>query len=242
MTEECSLTAILRMKKNKTRYRVTEIINGNKKVSMLNAEEIYKRFIRKKWDKAENTQLKHVDVELNLAQTKKDETQWIKIRLLFVRGVKEESQATASPKNWALFLTTDTSLSPLKILEIYALRWGIEVYFKEAKQHLGFLEEQSVHFSSHLASLSLTAVRYILLLYAALESGTRVCDMREKMGAGLQHLNFAQKLWTVFKSLIAESLKSLNPSFNDIIPTLDKDIKQFFIQAMQITENSFADP
>jgi hypothetical protein len=26
------------------------------------------------------------------------------------------------------------------VLEIYALRWGIEVYFKEAKQKLGFLK------------------------------------------------------------------------------------------------------
>ncbi|NQY63357.1 MAG: hypothetical protein HRT38_06415 [Alteromonadaceae bacterium] len=31
------------------------------------------------------------------------------------------------------------------MLEIYALRWGIEVYFKEVKQKLGFFKEQSRH-------------------------------------------------------------------------------------------------
>ena len=40
-----------------------------------------------------------------------------------------------------------------KVLEVYALRWGIEVYFKEAKQHLGFLVEQTKTFASHTASI-----------------------------------------------------------------------------------------
>ncbi len=44
------------------------------------------------------------------------------------------------------------------MLEIYALRWGIEVYFKECKQHLGLLKEQTITFASHIASISLTAV------------------------------------------------------------------------------------
>jgi IS4 transposase len=39
------------------------------------------------------------------------------------------------------FLTTDSQLDDEKILEVYALRWGIEIYFKEAKQKLGFLKE-----------------------------------------------------------------------------------------------------
>jgi hypothetical protein len=31
-------------------------------------------------------------------------------------------------------------LMPSKVLEIYALRWAVEVYFKEAKQPLKILE------------------------------------------------------------------------------------------------------
>ena len=41
-------------------------------------------------------------------------------------------------------LTTDPQMSMIRILEVYALRWGIEVYFKEAKQHLGFLNRADV--------------------------------------------------------------------------------------------------
>ncbi|WP_341538251.1 transposase, partial [Parashewanella spongiae] len=52
------------------------------------------------------------------------------------------------------------------VLEIYALRWEIEVYFKEAKQHLGFLSEQSRHYSAYIASIHLTGLRFCLLLHA----------------------------------------------------------------------------
>jgi hypothetical protein len=33
------------------------------------------------------------------------------------------------------------------------MRWAIEVYFKEAKQHLGLLKEQSNHYAAYLASI-----------------------------------------------------------------------------------------
>jgi hypothetical protein len=32
-------------------------------------------------------------------------------------------------------LSTDVNFEAAKVLEIYALRWAVEVYFKEAKQH-----------------------------------------------------------------------------------------------------------
>ena len=75
------------------------------------------------------------------------------IRLLFVKGFKQDQERDTSKENWAMFLTTDLSLSAEKILEIYALRWGIEVYFKESKQYLGFLKEQTKSFTSHIASI-----------------------------------------------------------------------------------------
>jgi len=69
---------------------------------------------------------------------------WIKVKLLFVRGTASDGKASAGKKDWALFLTTAPEMSMSKILEIYALRWSIEVYFKEAKQHLGFLKPRKL--------------------------------------------------------------------------------------------------
>jgi len=77
-----------------------------------------------------------LDVELDLAEKDEKKPRWQPVRLLFVRGLKELGEVEVSKKDWALFLTTDTKLSMSKMLETYALRWGIEVYFKEANSIL----------------------------------------------------------------------------------------------------------
>ncbi|HEY5141835.1 MAG TPA: hypothetical protein VIJ25_21330 [Methylococcales bacterium] len=38
--------------------------------------------------------------------------EWVKLGLLFVRGNASDTQAAAGKHDWALFLTTDTALSP----------------------------------------------------------------------------------------------------------------------------------
>ncbi len=42
-----------------------------------------------------------------------------------------------------VFFSTDASLAPATILESYASRWGIEVFFRDAKQLLGFADSQA---------------------------------------------------------------------------------------------------
>jgi IS4 transposase len=106
-----------------------------------------------------------LDVELDLAEDDEKTPRWQAVRLLFVRGLKEPADADAGKKDRALFLTTDVHLSMSKMLEVYALRWGIEVYFNEAKQHLGFLQEQTAIFASHTASIHLCAIRYLMLMH-----------------------------------------------------------------------------
>ena len=85
-------------------------------------------------------------------------------------------------KDWALFLCTETKPSIAKVLETYALRWKIEVYFKEVRQHLGFLAEQTRTFASRTTSIHLCVIRYLMLLHATLEyGGVRPCEIRADM-------------------------------------------------------------
>ncbi|WP_419611366.1 hypothetical protein [Thiolapillus sp.] len=49
---------------------------------------------------------------------------------LVVRGSVDTNKAKAGKHDWAVFLCTDTALSAMEILELYAMRWAIEVYFK----------------------------------------------------------------------------------------------------------------
>jgi hypothetical protein len=50
---------------------------------------------------------------------------------------------TSPSDSWVVYLCTDPTLDEQTILQAYALRWSIEVYFKEIKQHLGLWKEQS---------------------------------------------------------------------------------------------------
>lgn len=236
MTITHSLIAIVRMKKNKMKYRLS--VDG---VShLLCAKELYKLHVKGHWQALNNVpyQSKSIVVELNLTASTKEPAQWVKVKLLFVRSVNEAKQQ-ASKHDWALFLTTDYQLKDEKILEVYALRWGIEVYFKEAKQKLGFLKEQSRHYSAYLASIHLTGLRFCLLLSAKKEEGAaRLSEVRNNFEESLTSLNFASKLWGLFKALIAGALNEManltSVEKTDVLNKIEQTVIDFFTQVMQM--------
>jgi hypothetical protein len=67
---------------------------------------------------------------------------------------------------WTLLLTTDLSLSFVKAMELYQIRWSIEVLFKECKQYLRLGKSQNTDFCGQIADATLTMITYtILTLY-----------------------------------------------------------------------------
>ena len=64
---------------------------------------------------------------------------------------------------WKCLISTDLSLSVTKILEIYQIRWTIEVFFKECKQSLGLGKSQSNDFDAQIADTTITMVQYLFL-------------------------------------------------------------------------------
>jgi len=74
-------------------------------------------------------------------------------------------------KNWTILLTTDLSLSFVKTMELYQIRWSIEVLNKECKQYLRLGKSQNTDFYGQIADASLTMITYtILTLYKRFES------------------------------------------------------------------------
>ncbi len=128
LTEETSLVPVIRMKKNNMKYRITTHIGDKAEAKELNVQAIYKRNVRKKWEpvRGQKYQTKAVDVELNLEETK-DSEQWVKVRLLFVRGKDSDTGAAVGKHDWAVFLTTDTAMTAADMLETYSMRWAIEI-------------------------------------------------------------------------------------------------------------------
>jgi hypothetical protein len=239
--EELSIACIVRMKKSKLKYRLTVYENEKKVILLLDLHGLYQYCIRKQWQKISGQpyQCKMIDVELNLTDsTSKAPEQWRKVRLLFVRGNAEPDKKKTGKHDWAVFLTTDIALEANKILEIYALRWAVEVYFKEAKQHLGFLKEQSNHYAAYIASIHLAAIRFCLLIIAKQSSGAGLPETRRLLSENLTDINFAARLWQVFRAVNSGALNELEELLGDavilVMKTIEKHINCFFVQALQL--------
>jgi hypothetical protein len=241
MAEESLLTAVLRMKKDAMNYRYTEQRQGQALYRDLDVKTLYQVCIRGQWEKipGQPYQAKALNVELNLSESPKEPARWVKVRLLFVRGIANGEKAQAGKHDWAVFLTTDPSLEPQRILELYALRWAVEVYFKEAKQHLGFLKEQSNHYAAYVASIHLTAIRFCLLVIAKITHQARgIADIRHKISANAHQISFGAQLWQVFRAIIAGALDELKTLLGEsvtlIMETIESHVQRFFVQALQL--------
>jgi len=71
-----------------------------------------------------------------------------------------------NPERWLALASTDTSLTPERICRIYAKRWAIEVFFKQAKQQLGLAREFQVRsYAAQIAHTSIVLLRYMMLEY-----------------------------------------------------------------------------
>jgi len=64
---------------------------------------------------------------------------------------------------WKVLLTTDKSLTFIEMIKIYQTRWAIEVFFKEAKQHLGLGKCQSNDFDAQIADTTLVMIQYMII-------------------------------------------------------------------------------
>ncbi|MCU7847830.1 MAG: transposase [Candidatus Thiodiazotropha sp. (ex Lucinoma kastoroae)] len=120
-----------------------------------------------------------------------------------------------------------------------AIRSGMEVYFKEAKQHLGFLQEQTATFASHTASVHLSAIRYLMLVHHKLEDpDSRVGDIRSQIQEQLDSLSFAGRLWQIFRTIISGTLSELQAtlgcSVDTVMLSIDKRVSEFFIRSFQL--------
>jgi hypothetical protein len=83
------------------------------------------------------------------------------IRLVF--STTRENLKTATPDDVKILMTNDQQLSVRDVVELYSLRWQIELFFKELKSTLGFHQYQFQKFGPVEAwvELALTAFMYL---------------------------------------------------------------------------------
>jgi len=108
-----------------------------------------------------------------LAQLKKQKTKPKRCRkfnyyyhhyITEIDGLKVAVFISKRGKNgkWHTLITTDTSLKFVKAIEVYSIRWSIEVFFKEAKQLFGLGKCQSTNFDVQIAQITIAMTQYLL--------------------------------------------------------------------------------
>jgi hypothetical protein len=106
-------------------------------------------------------------------------------------------------KDWRLFLSTDTSLTFLSLMEIYCVRWTIEVFFKETKQQLKLGTCQSQDFDAQIAHVSTCYILYTLLSYfRRMNAYESLGGLFELIKNELIEKNLAEQLWDLFEDLL----------------------------------------
>jgi hypothetical protein len=128
------------------------------------------------------------------------------VRLVFVRWSK---------KQWHCFLCTETDLMAEEILNYYARRWAIEVYFRDAKQLLALGQGQSECFDAVIAWASIVMIRYILLVYI----------LARKQGV-------AGSVGPIFQQLAQQHLELA------VMPVLMDRIRQIFMMSSQLFQDN----
>jgi SRSO17 transposase len=119
-----------------------------------------------------------------------------------------------------LGIVTDApELTAAQIVEVYTHRWGIEVFFKDVKQHLGFGQYQNRSYRAAVTHLHLVCFAYALLTHLRIEGAQ---GKRKKPNAALMSTSEAQNELRrlVWRDLVAY-LEEL-PSGDSLLKELER--------------------
>jgi hypothetical protein len=121
-------------------------------------------------------------------------------------------------QSWKALICTDKKCAFIKAMEIYQIRWSIEVFFKDSKQYLNLGKCQSTNFDAQIASITLCFMNYTSLALIK-----RVDDY-ESIGLMFMHLkdlivkdHIVKKIWNIIITIYVELLSQLGVDLNIFI-------------------------
>lgn len=104
---------------------------------------------------------------------------------------------------WRVFVTTDTEITFIRMIETYQIRWTVEVFFKEAKQLLGLGKCQSNDFDAQIADTTITMIQHILLtLKYRFEHYETKGELFNHLREGIIQTRLNERLWGLFVELL----------------------------------------
>ncbi len=129
-------------------------------------------------------------------------------------------------EKWKCIISTDTKLSFVKAMEIYSIRWTIEVFFKEAKQHLHLGKCQSNDFDAHIATTTISCLNYMALaVKKRFKDYETIGFIFRKWKNQMLRQTLVQRIWKLLVKILSTALAELGVDWeiflNKIILDLD---------------------
>lgn len=134
----------------------------------------------------------------------------VKVRLFFIRY--------KNAKDWTILLTTDLTLSFVQAIELYQIRWTIEVLFKECKQYLRLGSGQNTDFDGQIADITITlATHTILSLQKRFSSYETMGELFRESQQHLLELTLWNRLVKVFLKMVTQLASIMNVDLDEMM-------------------------
>jgi len=143
--------------------------------------------------------------------------------------------AKKGTKNQYLVLaSTNTKLTPQKIIQLYNRRWSIETYFKTAKQYLRLNKSQIQSYDGQVAQITITALTFILLAWQERQSkdDRTLGDLFYLMNDALPEIKFIEALVYLLKTLESHETVFLNQTISQFMNYLPENIQNALHEAV----------
>ena len=138
-------------------------------------------------------------------------------------------------------MSTDTELSFLKAMEIYSIRWSIEVFFKECKQYFNLGKCQAQDFDSQIADTTISLIQYIMMAYLKRirDYGT-IGNIFSECKDFVREYTIAERIWGLVRSIMSEIATVFELSLEKVMEKLFT-IPEFEKMVLKIIGNDFDD-
>jgi len=125
---------------------------------------------------------------------------------------------------WRLVVTTNTKLGFIKAMEIYQIRWTIEVYFRDCKQYLNFGKCQSNDFDAQIADTTISMIQHHLLtLLKRFGYYETIGGLFTESQQEIKKRLLSSRLWETFLELIQALIEILGIDSYDIMQKISSN-------------------
>lgn len=176
----------------------------------LNAHQIIAKYQRKNGQYSRKYKSQYISIVVDYKGTK--------VKLFFIRY--------HGSQKWTLLLTTNLSLSFCNAIEIYQIRWTIEVFFKECKQYLRLGQSQNIDFDGQIADVTLVFITHtILTLQKRFGAYETTGELFRESQQALLELTLWQRILKIFINILKYLLEIFDIDIEQAMIKLMKDEK-----------------